>query len=976
MKKYLQNFKFFTLALGLMLTASIANAANRFSVANGNWNATTTWAATSGGAPGATVPVAGDVVTIEGGFNVTVTAAATCATINIVAGSTLTRGTQNITCTGLTISGVSDNGNGGSFTVNGNVSGAGTITAGATPRVFNVTGNWTFSGTITAGDEIQVVMNGTGNQTISGVISNGADPGVLTINKTTGTVTLGSNINTGGGTFTLTAGTFDPATFLLTATTRNFTAGTLRVGAATFAGNYSGAITQPAAGIIEYYAAGAQTVNAITYPGTLVLSGSGAKTLTGTTINATLSIQGTATTTGTSPTYGGAAILEYNGSAAQTTGATEFPATLNADLVIDNAAGVTLGAGAKTLNGNLTLTSGTLAATTLLSMSTTGTPLITVDGGNITGTLQGTFDYDVAYIGNSKTTGPELNNGGLANVDINLTTGQTLTLDANRTPDGTIDVVEGIFDLSTFTFNRSAAGGSFNINDGGWLKIGGTNSFPTNYGASTIGNVDATVEYNGTAQTAATLPTDAYTILILSGSGAKTLTAETVNELLSIQGTATTTGVAPTYLDAATILEYKGSGAQTTSNIEFSGTGGTNPTNLRIDNTAGVTLLAAKTINGALTLTNGYLTTTTGTLLSIGTGGSATTANGAFVNGPLAKLKNTTTLFTFPVGNLTGGLRTIGVTPSGTGAATYQASFLSTDPRTVPLGNVLGGTPLITQISACEYWDLARTGGTTTARVTVSWPAVGNTCGSTNWGAYVGQVSSLVVGHHDGVSWKNEGQFSTTGSAAAGGTITSTTFLATFSPFVLATTSSLNALPVTFDDVKAFEKGTGVQIEWSNLTEKDVLNYVVERSANGRDFTAISQLASRSNLSDKQSYLSFDGSPLSGTNYYRIKVVEIDGKVIYSKVLKVDIGRNVKGIILYPNPVTGSDISIGFTAVKGQYTLRVVNNAGQEVYTKQIVHPGGSISQTVTLPSALKTGVYNLMISGDNYRENKMFIMQ
>jgi len=42
-------------------------AVDRYSVASGNWNQTSTWSTTSGGAPGASVPVAADNVYVEGG---------------------------------------------------------------------------------------------------------------------------------------------------------------------------------------------------------------------------------------------------------------------------------------------------------------------------------------------------------------------------------------------------------------------------------------------------------------------------------------------------------------------------------------------------------------------------------------------------------------------------------------------------------------------------------------------------------------------------------------------------------------------------------------------------------------------------------------------------------------------------------------------------------------------------------------------
>ena len=143
-----------------------------------------------------------------------------------------------------------------------------------------------------------------------------------------------------------------------------------------------------------------------------------------------------------------------------------------------------------------------------------------------------------------------------------------------------------------------------------------------------------------------------------------------------------------------------------------------------------------------------------------------------------------------------------------------------------------------------------------------------------------------------------------------------------------------------------------------------------------RDFISISQQLPRSNQNDKESYSSFDASPYTGVNFYRIKTVEINGKVSYSKLLKVDIGRIIKGIALYPNPVTGNELSIGFTAARGEYTLRVINSAGQVVYIQLLSLPGGNISHVITLPSIVKSGVFNMLITGDNYRETRMFIIQ
>jgi len=266
---------------------------------------------------------------------------------------------------------------------------------------------------------------------------------------------------------------------------------------------------------------------------------------------------------------------------------------------------------------------------------------------------------------------------------------------------------------------------------------------------------------------------------------------------------------------------------------------------------------------------------------------------------------------------------------------------------------------------------LDRTAGASAVDVTLYWNS-NSPCGSA---AYVLNPSGIKAVHYDGTSWDAASPGVGTGSSAAG----SVTWVSnnTFSPFALGAVIGIdNPLPVMFADVKAFEKNNGVQIEWSNLTERDLIGYIVERSANGQSFTEIGQQAPRSNNNDKESYTAFDASPLTGFNFYRIKVREISGKIIYSKVLKVDRSGKQQGFGLYPNPVVDGQVSVSMNVKQGQYTVKVTNSAGQQIHTQRLVHQGGSMTQTVELPSTVKPGVYNMMISGDGYRESKMFIVR
>ena len=202
--------------------------------------------------------------------------------------------------------------------------------------------------------------------------------------------------------------------------------------------------------------------------------------------------------------------------------------------------------------------------------------------------------------------------------------------------------------------------------------------------------------------------------------------------------------------------------------------------------------------------------------------------------------------------------------------------------------------------------------------------------------------------------------------------------MTTFSPFALAGSGPAdNPLAVLFTNIKAYENGNGVRIEWSNMAEKDVADYLVERSANGKDFIAISRQLPVSNQNDKISYNAFDATPVSGVNFYRIKAQETTGKIVFSKIMNVNLSNGKKGLALYPNPVSGGVITVGLASVKpGQYSLRIINMAGQEVHNQTIINQGNNITQTLDLPSSVKPGLYNIIVTGSDYHETRSFIVQ
>ncbi len=322
-----------------VINITVHASSSRYSVATGSWNSTTTWSATSKGTPGASVPIAGDLVFIEYGNSVTITADATCASLSFTA-ATSTNTTLSI--------------NPG---INLNVSGPITI-----PRT-NSTG-------------INLIAVGDGNLNAASVAFTNTSSNTMRheITISTGMVTVSANVT---GVSNHTSGTI-----LFTG------AGQLKLGGTIFSAT-DGTLTTTDGSTVVYYATGNQTVGNFTYSN-LTLSGSGTKTTTGITVNGILSMEGTATAS-FAPVYGPAATLQYNTQNARTAGIewiSPFAGTggiiitnigvitINSAKVFNTLAPLTLNSGASFSTGNYSLTLGGNFINNGATFTSTSSPFI------------------------------------------------------------------------------------------------------------------------------------------------------------------------------------------------------------------------------------------------------------------------------------------------------------------------------------------------------------------------------------------------------------------------------------------------------------------------------------------------------------------------------------------------------------------------------------------------------------------------
>jgi len=143
---------------------------------------------------------------------------------------------------------------------------------------------------------------------------------------------------------------------------------------------------------------------------------------------------------------------------------------------------------------------------------------------------------------------------------------------------------------------------------------------------------------------------------------------------------------------------------------------------------------------------------------------------------------------------------------------------------------------------------------------------------------------------------------------------------------------SLNAttiLPVTLKTFTASKAGSDISLAWEVENEIGFSHYEVEKSGDGASFTKLSQVAA-----GKSSYTFTDAAPVSGTNLYRLKLVDKDGKFTYSKVVKADISLAAT-LSIFPNPAKSS-VSVSHPAAVAGAIIRVSSLEGKTVLQQAV----------------------------------------
>jgi hypothetical protein len=139
-------------------------------------------------------------------------------------------------------------------------------------------------------------------------------------------------------------------------------------------------------------------------------------------------------------------------------------------------------------------------------------------------------------------------------------------------------------------------------------------------------------------------------------------------------------------------------------------------------------------------------------------------------------------------------------------------------------------------------------------------------------------------------------------------------------------------LPVSLTTFIIQKEFNTTNLTWQTTSETRSNRFEVEHSTSGKSWNQIGTLSTKGESSELQTYQFIHVSPVSGDNYYRLKMIDRDGSFTFSKVkyVKFDLDFDV---IVYPNPVIESiHLKVDWSKV---VRVQVLNSLGEILYESE-----------------------------------------
>jgi len=183
-----------------------------------------------------------------------------------------------------------------------------------------------------------------------------------------------------------------------------------------------------------------------------------------------------------------------------------------------------------------------------------------------------------------------------------------------------------------------------------------------------------------------------------------------------------------------------------------------------------------------------------------------------------------------------------------------------------------------------------------------------------------------------------------------------------FSPgataFTLAwtgTTAGLDCtpLPILLISYTGTNSETGNRLDWVTGSEQNVDYFKISYSSDGKYFAELDKVKATGNSNVEQKYSYFHNTPLAGIGYYKLTVVDINGKASQEKIISINNKRSQNIGELYPNPNDGNMTLKYQLPTKESASFNLVDLTGRVVYEQTLSAENNKVNLNLELPKGM-----------------------
>lgn len=175
-------------------------------------------------------------------------------------------------------------------------------------------------------------------------------------------------------------------------------------------------------------------------------------------------------------------------------------------------------------------------------------------------------------------------------------------------------------------------------------------------------------------------------------------------------------------------------------------------------------------------------------------------------------------------------------------------------------------------------------------------------------------------------------------------------------------------------------RGEAAQLSWSTSREQGTDKFVVERSLGVlNQWEAVGEVAAAGDSDELREYDFVDpGADPRNLNYYRIRVVDLNGGQGYSKLVELqgsDLTDHFVG--LYPNPaVSGGQVALELVLKQSKSVeIEIMDLTGKMLHAQQYEAVAGQNRLEIQLPE-LATGYYLLRYRMDGFQDTRKLMVR